>query len=285
MFADTHCHLNFKAFQKTGALHYHNVVLQAQQSGVDLFIVPGTDIATSQKALTIAQEFGQVYAAVGIHPHHVGKGQRSNVKSQNEKEIIQNDLNTINKLLEDEKVVAVGEVGMDLHIYQNTKYENYQITDEFIANQRQLFRMQIELAQKYKKALIIHNWEAKKHVLAVLSDMWNGEREYRTVFHCCEPDQELLDYALRHHIFIGVDGDVTFNAQKQEFIKNTPLEMLVLETDSPYLLPEPFRSQKRYPNTPSSIPLVGQFIARLKNESVAKVEEVTYENSKRLFLI
>lgn len=284
MFADTHCHLNFKAFQKTGALHYHNVVSQAQQSGVDIFIVPGTDIATSQKALTIAQEFDQVYAAVGVHPHHVAKAQSPKHQTQHE-DTLENWLKKLEELVKDKKVVAVGEVGIDLHVYSNTKYKPYEITSEFISLQKELFQKQTELANTHKKALIIHNWEAKQQVLSILNTMWDKNMENRMVFHCCEADQELLDYAKERHIFIGVDGDVTYNAQKQEFVKLIPLDRLVLETDSPYLLPEPFRSQKRYPNTPSSIPLIGQCIARLKNESVAKVEEVTYENSKRLFLL
>ena len=103
------------------------------------------------------------------------------------------------------------------------------------------------------------------------------------VFHCCEPDEELLAHAKEHHIFIGVDGDVTYSKKKQEFIKNVPLDMLVLETDSPFLLPEPLRSQKKFPNEPANIAVIAKFITHLCGVNIEDLQRITTDNAHRLF--
>jgi len=103
------------------------------------------------------------------------------------------------------------------------------------------------------------------------------------VLHCCEPEMKLFEFAKLHHMYIGIDGDVTYIDAKQQFVKAIPIEMLVLETDSPYLLPEPLRSQQRSTNTPANIPLIATKIAEIKQVSVALVEEITTINAKRLF--
>lgn len=282
IFIDTHCHLNFKRFNKTR----EQVILEASENGVTVCIVPGTDIFLSQIAVEIASEHTNMYAAIGIHPHHTmeklniqSAGWRTNSKQ------LEMDIQELEKLIIHPKVVAVGEVGLDRHVYEETKYKNYQISDEFMQAQKEYFTAQIQLAIKYKKALIIHNRETKKELFEVLNSEWREEMRFRTVFHCCEPDDELLAYAKSHDIFIGVDGDVTYGGEKAIFIKQVPLSMLVLETDSPFLLPEPLRSQKLYPNTPANIPLIAKCIADIKGISVEEVAEITTENAKRLFRI
>src|SRR3990167_6531623 len=172
---DTHCHLNFQAFDG----QVEKVVAEAQKAGITHINIPATDVATSKKAIEVAEKFEHVYASVGIHPHHIFKFQETNSKKQ------------------------------------------------------------IQLALQYKKSLIFHNREAKKDFLEVVDSLWSAQLEGRAVFHCCEPDEELLSYALAHKIFIGVDGDVTYSKEKREFVKKIPLESLVFETDSPFLLPEP----------------------------------------------
>lgn len=286
---DTHAHLNFSRFKN----NLNEVIRVAKNCDVNQIIIPGTDFETSEKALKIAEENKDMYAAVGIHPHHLFKfkvpapdGER------NAKFKIENEIKLIEKLLINNKVVAVGEVGVDRHIYEQTKYENYTINNNFMDLQKDLLKLQIELAIKYKKSLILHNREAKSDLLDVLNNIFVPDLEGRTVFHCCEPDDDLLKYAINHDIYIGVDGDITYDKQKQEFVKKVPLEILVLETDSPYLLPEPLRSQKLYlpagrqgPNEPKNLPLIGEFIADLKNISTKKLIEKTTENAKKLFSI
>lgn len=270
---DTHCHLNFKAFKK----NLPEVIDRAKEAGVKYIVIPGTDVKTSKNAVEIAQNHENLYAAVGIHPHHVYKLMTSDQLST------ENDLKEIEVLLSQPKVVALGEIGIDRHEYENTKYETYSVDERFIELQKELFTKQINLALKHNKSIIFHNREAKADVLKILDDKWNKKLEYRTVFHCCEPDEELLEFAIDHKMFIGVDGDITYYTEKQEFIKKVPLDMLVLETDSPFLLPEPLRSQKKYPNGPQNMPLIAEFIAKLMDISTQELEKQITENAKKLF--
>jgi len=272
IFIDTHCHLNFKRFDKTR----EQVIKESQENGIEIYIVPGTDITSSQKAVEIAAQNTAVYAAVGFHPHHTFSVNRVTGN-------VQNDMHELEKLIVHPKVVAVGEVGLDKHVYEETKYNDYQISDAFIDVQKEYFVAQIRLAKKYQKALIIHNRETKKELLEVLDKEWSHNLSFHTVFHCCEPDNELLEYAKKHNMYIGVDGDVTYGGEKAEFVKTIPLEMLVLETDSPFLLPDPLRAQKLYPNTPANIPLIAECIAKIKGVLQEKVAEVTTQNAQRLF--
>ncbi|MDO8609989.1 MAG: TatD family hydrolase, partial [bacterium] len=148
-----------------------------------------------------------------------------------------------------------------------------------------LLKEQIKIALEYNKSLILHNWEAKTEMLKLLSEIWDSKLEGKTVFHCCEPDKDLLEFAKQHKIYIGVDGDVTYIEAKQEYIKQVPLEMLVLETDSPYLLPEPLRKQKKYPNEPKNIPVIADYISKILKVNFEEIKEVTTENAKNLFHI
>ncbi len=280
IFIDTHCHLNFKRFSR----NREEVIKNARSLGLKVFIVPGTDIVSSQKAVELAVNNTDVYAAVGIHPHHVYT--YFEMKQNGRKdidELISDDLLSLSSLLENPRVVAVGEIGMDTYQYTDTKYAQYVIHEDFLLLQKNLLEKQFNLALKYKKSLILHNRETKKSLLEILNRLWNDELRYRTVFHCCEPDEELLAYAKEHNFFIGIDGDVTYGGEKAEFAKKIPLEMLVLETDSPFLLPEPLKTQKLYPNTPSNIPLIAQYIADLRGISLSKIAEATTRNAMRLF--
>jgi TatD DNase family protein len=276
---DTHTHLNFSRFKN----NVEEVIQRAKDAGVELMVVPGTDIESSQKAVEIANSHQGIFAAVGIHPHHVFE-----LKSKS----ITDELIKIEELLKNEKVVAVGEVGMDRHVYEQTKYESYAVDDVFIGLQKELLEKQISLAIKYKKSLILHNREARVDVLKILKDMWDPFLEGRSVFHCCEVDPidveaelSLLDFACSHKMFMGIDGDITYFAEKKEFIKKVPLEMLVLETDSPFLLPEPLRTQKKFPNEPSNLGIIAQTVADAKNISVDEVKRVTTENATKLFYL
>jgi TatD DNase family protein len=283
---DTHCHLNFKAFRKDLPL----VIDRAKAVGVNHFVVPGTDIETSKKAVEIAEKFDGVYAAVGIHPHHVFRVKDESVKNISRAQNIftSSSFMEIEALLSHPKVVAVGEVGMDKFQYTNTKYQTYVIDENFVNLQKEILAEQIKLAIKYKKSLILHNRNAWGDLLEILERNWDNKLSGRTVFHCMESDFRAgitppLQFAIDNHIYIGVDGDVTYSKEKQAFVKKIPLELLVLETDSPLLLPEPLRSKKLYPNEPKNIPIILDCISQLRKESREKIEAATTENAKKLF--
>jgi TatD DNase family protein len=280
MYFDTHCHLNFGAFDGK----VDSVINNAKKVDVSLIVIPGTDVPTSKKAIAIAEKYEGIYAAVGIHPHHIFEYLKSKIEGPHDKLDIQKELKNIEELLVNQKVLAIGEIGIDRHYYLKTKHENYQVNEEFVELQKKFFLVQIKLAYKYKKSLIFHNREAKKDVLDILVKYSSLIPDYSSVFHCSEPDFELLEFAKNHKMFIGVDGDITYSKDKQGFIKEVPIEMLVLETDSPFLNPEPNRSEEGpTKNAPKNIPLIAKFIANLKDISIEKLSKQTTENAKRLF--
>lgn len=306
MYFDTHCHLNFEAFDN----RVEEVINSAKSVGVNHIVIPGTDVPTSEKAVAIAEKFNGIYAAVGIHPHHVfeiwkkntiqtiddrklkvGLEDRKSSIDKNQSSIFYHQhlssiINRLSSFLVNPKVVAIGEVGIDRHIYQKTKYPDYKIAEEFVELQKIILKEQIKLAIKYDKSLILHNREAKKDMFDVLNNVWDKKLEGQTVFHCCEPDPELLEFAKNHKMFIGVDGDISYYKEKQEFIKTVPLEMLVLETDSPFLNPEPLRKNEGgTKNEPKNIPLIAEFVAKLKGISVNEVAEKTTNNARKLFSV
>lgn len=276
---DTHCHLNFSAFKKK----LSEVVEGAHAAGVTHIVIPGTDITSSQKAVEIAGAYEDMYAAVGIHPHHVYE-----LLSVEDTTRMQQELATIETLLAHEKVVAVGEVGIDRFVYKQTKYPFYEITEKFVQLQRLLLAKQMGMAVKFKKSLIIHNREAKADLIEVLESNWDPQLAGRAVLHCCEPDADLFAEAKKRGFFLGVDGDITYSQQKQQFLKEYVgaeqfLKMYVLETDAPFLLPEPLRAQKKYPNKPENIPLIARFLAELMHIPPDEIVKRTTENAKQLF--
>lgn len=266
---DTHCHLNFKRL----SVNLDEIIESSRKVGVTHFVVPGTDIDSSKKAIEVAGKHDGVFAAIGIHPHHVFE-----MKDDSHSLIAE-----LEAMVQHPKVVAVGEIGLDRHTYKDTKYEDYVVGEEFMVMQKELFATQLQLAVKYNKSVIIHSRETTDEVLETLTQNWNDGLRGRMVFHCCEPDKKMLDFALKNDVFIGVDGDVTYYSEKQVFIKDVPFERLVVETDSPFLLPEPLKSQKMYPNTPVNLPLIVDFVAKLKGVGVDVVAKTTYENGMKLF--
>ncbi len=264
MLFGTHCHLNFKVF----AGQEKAVINRAQGAGFGYFLIPGSNLPTSKKAIELARNYQNVFAAVGIHPNHT--------QSNSSLAILEN---LIKKL----EVYAVGEIGLDYHQYQKTKYQNYQVNSQFKKDQIALLIKQINLAKKYQKPIIFHNREAKQDLLPILKRNWDKNFAYQTVFHCCEPDEELLTFAKKQHIFIGVDGDVTYWRKKSRFIKSVPLKMLVLETDSPYLTPEPVKQKKPFPNEPKNLKTIAEFVAKIKNVTLKELTKQTTANAFRLF--
>lgn len=269
MLIDTHCHLNFKTFDG----HTDEVVKRANEAGISHIVIPGTDYPTSKKAFDIAVRTKGAYAAAGIHPHHIFE-----MMEQKDSPALDDKIRQIEMLLKENKVVAVGEVGIDRHMYRKTKYPEYRIEEEFVNLQKSFLKAQMQLAISNKKSLILHNREAKEDFLEVLKNNWDARLEKKTVFHCCEADSDLLEFAKTHRIFIGVDGDVVYDKNKQEFIRQVPIEILVLETDSPFLAPN-----KKFPNEPKNIVLIAETIGIIKNITPVEVAEHTTHNAKSLF--
>ncbi len=273
---DTHCHLNFAAFDDI----LDEVLRQSQAVGVYNIVIPATDIPTARRAIEIANKYEHIYCAVGIHPHHVFELYQSGADVRIASSTL---VDQLTEMAQHERVVAIGEVGIDRHYYTSTRYKKYDITERFITYQKLLLEQQIALAVACGKSLILHNRESKQDLLQVLSRCWNDSLRAKTVFHCCEPDLELLAFAKQHDIYIGVDGDVTYDVSKQAFIKQVPLSMLVVETDAPFIVPEPAKSQKIRPNTPANLPYIVNAVAQIKGISNEAVIQCTTENAHHLF--
>ena len=298
---DTHTHLQFKAFEN----NVDEVIKSAKDAGIKKIVVVGTNLETSGKAIKLSEKHEDIYTSVGIHPHHVFPYTAS-LRLPEEGRVgdeVDAAISSLKKLISNPKVIAIGETGLDRHIYENTKYKNYQITNKFLNLQKIFFEKQIQLAIEHKKTLIIHNREASDELLEILKENWHPFLEERSVFHCCEPNQKLLDFALKHKVFIGIDGDITYDKQKQEFLKKIPLERIVLETDSPYFLPEPFRHSEGSPvdfrvdgnpksinsqaslinNEPKNITIVAEYAAQILNLKLKTYNKAVLKNSLTLF--
>ena len=249
-----------------------------------------------------AQAYEAIFAEVGVHPHHVWEYlEKAKTQAKIAGQSLETVMNEVMGLVATElidlvrqpKVVAVGEIGLDYHQFEQTQYDDKVITPEYQLWQERFFLLQAKIASNANKAIIIHNREAVDDMLALLTKYAYLFQNNQIVFHCCEAEPKLLAHAVKHHYFLGVDGDVTFDQAKQAFIKQVPLENLVLETDSPYITPEPDKSyftehkaELSYKDRvcePRHVVVIANKVAELKNVSVEEVANQTTKNAQQLF--
>lgn len=250
---DTHCHLNDDLLNKD----IDAIVERALAVGVDKMVVVGWDKKSSLKALDIAKNYSFIYAAVGVHP--------SNIDGIDDALLYQ----TLD-LSKRDKVVAIGEIGLDYHYIQDE--ENH-------ARQKEVFIKQIEFANREGLPIIIHSRESFAETISILRD---HRPLYGGVMHCYSGSVESLNDVFDLGLFIGIDGPVTFRNAKtpKEVAVEVPLEKLVLETDSPYLSPQAVRGTI---NEPANLIYIADEIATLRQMSKKHLLEVVYDNACRLF--
>ena len=261
---DVHCHLNFHSFEK----NYDEVIKKAKKDGVEKIINVGTKIDSSQKAIGLAKDYENLFAIVGIHPHHADKLEKG-------WEI------TLEKLAKNaKKVVAIGEIGMDYYSYKSNS-----IVDPKL--QKDIFIKQIELAFKLKLPLQIHNRHAGKDILEILSSHKSYLLSPPGMFHCMSGDIQFLKQVLNLGFYVGFDGNITYqgfapgeNIHLKDLVNYAPLDRIVAETDSPFLAPEPHRGS---PNMPSYVIIVASKIAEIKGVSFSLVEDQTTRNANAIF--
>ena len=253
MIFDTHCHLNSEELYN----NIDEVIASAKVVGVDKFLVVGWDIKSSYLAIELANKYLEIYAAIGVHPTDIDG-------------VSDEDFDKLMTHVNDPKVVAIGEIGLDYHWVKDPEQRE---------KQKQWFIRQINAANLYKKPISIHNREAFGDCLAILKE---HKPLYGGVMHCYSGSVELLKDVLDLGLYIGLDGPLTFTNAKtpKEVCEVVPLDRLVVETDSPYLAPHPLRGTI---NEPKNIALVIDEIARLKEESKKHIIDVLYKNSCRLF--
>jgi TatD DNase family protein len=259
--ADTHCHLDFNLFDTDR----ESVLERARESGVVRILNPGIDLGSSRKAISIADLNNDLYAAVGVHPNDASTWE---VQS----------LSDLRKLTDHPKVVAIGEIGLD--------YYRMRTPPDF---QKHVFQDQLELAAELSLPVVIHNREATLDLMTIISS-WVVElrkvgstlSEHPGVLHSYSADFHTAMQAISLGFYIGFTGPITF--RKAEDLRlvaaGIPLEAILVETDAPFLTPEPHRGKR---NEPAYVGRVADKIAELQKISQDKAYEATFANSKKLF--
>lgn len=248
-FVETHTHLDLI---KRNA---QEVVKDAAEKKVTKMVTIGIDLESSKIALEFASRFEGVYAAIGFHPHEA-------------KFLDEENLKELEKLAKKDKVVAIGETGLDYYWKHSP-----------LSCQIEAFKKQINLAGKLNLPLIVHDRDAHQDTLKILAEEAKG---LKILLHCFSGDLDMAKVCIERGYYLGIGGVVTFNNAKKlrAIVKEISLESLVLETDSPYLAPHPFRGK---PNEPKYIPFIAERIAELKEVSVKEAAERTSANSKEIF--
>lgn len=246
MFVDTHCHLTHDNYEKL------EILIKSIEPNI--LIINGIDRKTNEDVIELANKYKHVFGAIGIHPEGV------NDYSLEDLAHIESNLNNPN-------IVAIGEVGLDYHWYKDNKEK-----------QKELFKKQIDLSLKYNKTLIIHSRDAIEDTYNLLDEYYKENNSIKFVLHCYGSSIEMAKRFLKMNIMFGIGGVLTFKNEKKlkEVVKEISLNNILLETDSPYLSPEPLRGKI---NTPKNIPLIAEKIAEIKNIEVEKVLEITTENA------
>ena len=256
-FFDSHSHLNDEKFDEDR----NKVIKEIYEAGTTNFITAGYSVESSKKAIDIANNYDFIYATVGISPNDI---------PQNEEELWK-QISEIKQLaINNKKIVAIGEIGLDY--YWNT--ENKEI-------QKKAFIEQIKLANELNLPIVIHTREAVMDTIQILKE---NNVKNQGVFHCCPQNRELIKEGLKLGFYISFAGPITFKNSKNadEMINLVPNDRILIETDSPYLAPEPVRGTR---NTPENVKFVAQKIANSKGQTLEMIEKITQDNTRRIFKI
>lgn len=250
---DTHAHYDSDLFDADRI----QVLERMHAHGVELILNPACDVPSARVAVELAEKFPFIYAAVGVHPSDCGGWQ-------------ENDLQLLHELCQHEKVRAIGEIGLDYYWKENPSRDL----------QKKVFHSQMELAQAHNLPVIIHDREAHQDCLEVV----RAHKQVRGVYHCYSGSLEDAKLLVKLGWMLSFTGVITYkNARKAlEVLEWLPLEHIMIETDSPYLTPEPFRGKR---NDSRYVHLVAEKIAEIKGLSAQEVAQKTLENGKRFFAI
>ena len=250
MLFDTHAHMDDRAFDADR----EELLARLPEQGIGLLMNPGCSLESSRNAVALAERYDYIYAAVGSHPDAAD-------------EVTGEVLAEYRALCKHEKVLAIGEIGLDYH------YE-----DIPRARQQAAFRAQMALAAELDLPVIVHEREAHEDGLGIVEEF----PSVKGVFHCYSGSAEMAKWLVSRGWYIGFTGVLTFkNARKAvETAASIPLERIVLETDCPYMSPEPFRGRR---NDPGRLYRMAERLAEIRGLSVEKIHEITMENGKKLY--
>ena len=240
---DTHCHLSYEDYDN----------LDDIVNNIDIAITSGTNDDTNKEVLDVVNKYKNIYGTLGFHPEDIDK-------------FNDNSLSIIESNLNNEKIVAIGEIGLDYYWVKDNKEE-----------QKELLRKQMKIAEKYNMPVVIHSREAALDTYKILRDY-----KVKGTIHCFSYSYEMAEKFIKLGYKIGIGGVVTFKNSKklQDIVEKISLEDILLETDSPYLSPEPLRGKK---NVPYNTYYVAKKIAEIKNVSINEVLTITSNNAIELF--
>lgn len=252
MLFDTHTHLDDEKFDTDR----DELIESFKSEGLTLLVNIGADMKTSEASVKLAEKYDFIYATVGVHPNVTG-------------DMTEDDLVRLKELASHEKVVAIGEIGLDYH---------YDEPDPEI--QKEWFKKQLLLAKELNLPYVIHDRDAHADVLEIIKEIGytNG------VMHCFSGSAEMAKEVTKMGMYVSIAGQVTFkNAPKVQAVAQTvPLDKLLIETDSPYLTPEPFRGKR---NNSAYVRYTAEKIAELRGKTLEEIAKVTMENGKRFYNI
>ena len=261
-FCDSHCHLDDERFEEDR----EEIIEKIKESRVTKLVSAGYSIEGSRKGVELSKKYEFIYTTCGLSPNDI---------PQTEEELWK-DIDKIKKLvkenLEYKKIVAIGEIGLDYYWEKDNERRELQ---------KKAFVKQIELANDFDLPIVIHTRDAVMDTIEILK---KNKVNKKGVFHCCPLNRELVKEALKLDFYISFAGPVTFKNSKNanEIIQMVPNDKMLIETDSPYLSPEPLRGKR---NDSRNVKYIAQKIAEVKGLSIDEVAEFTNQNAKRIFLI
>ena len=266
-FFDTHAHIYDRKFEAAG-ISTEEILQRCKTSGVTGALIPAASEETSRIAVDMANKFDgyegvALYASVGVHPHE------AKTYTEDTEKYLRSALEARREL----KIMALGEIGLDYY---------YDLSERSV--QREVFEKQLELAYEYDVPIILHERDATGDSLDILRHFYNGGRlrSLPGVCHCCSCSLEASQELVKMGFYIGFDGPLTFKNNKKtpEVALNTPWDRIVIETDSPYLTPEPNRGLI---NEPCHVPFVCAKLAEIKGVTIDEAAQITYDNGKKLY--
>jgi len=258
-FFDSHSHYNDEKFDEDR----EEIIKDTYESGITKFVCAGYNIESSLFSLELSKKYDFIYSICGISPNDI---------PQSEEELWK-DIAKITEIVKEnksKKLVAIGEIGLDY--YWNK--ENKEL-------QKEAFEKQIDLANELELPIVIHSRDASVDTIEMIR---NHKVNKAGIFHCCQPNQEMVRQALELGYYISFAGPITFKNSRNapDVIKMVPIDRILIETDSPYLTPEPNRGKR---NDCRNVKYVAQKIAELKNVPIEEIAKITYDNAKRIFEI
>ena len=249
---DSHCHLNFKKLSE----NFENIINNSKKNNISSILSINTKPEDFQDHLNLIKNYNSIYLSYGLHP--------SDVKSMN-----QIELQNFDQYCNNEKVIGIGETGIDL-------YHN----DQFLKEQTQAFETHIEASIKHSLPIIIHQRNSEKEIVDILKNYKSNN--LKLIFHCFTGSNQLLNFCLENNYYISISGIITFKnaSYLRDIIKNAPLNSILIETDSPFLAPEPMRGKI---NEPSFVKYTAEYLAKFFELSFEEFEKITDNNFFNLF--